>query len=178
MWAPPGSKLCSVLAPKVSSSMEKSRHRSVASPSYLGRRISICWEEESVSVGKKSQYLLGRRVSICWEEESGSVVKKSQCLLQSLNCCKHVGQFNVGQFRCGAVQVCSAMTAICERDNVLQKRPGQRTRKQMKKSKDREGKENKMKGSDRQDGRTCHWETTFGRFQMSVSILFRIMWVI
>jgi len=36
--------MCTVLAPKVSSSMEKSRHRSVASPSYLGRRVRICWE--------------------------------------------------------------------------------------------------------------------------------------
>ncbi len=72
--------------------MEKSRHRSVASPSYLGRRISICWEEESVSVGKKSQYLLGRRVRICCEEESVSVAK-----FELLQAC--------GAVQCGAVQV-------------------------------------------------------------------------
>jgi len=58
-----------------------------------------------------------------------------------------------------AVQMCSAVKSICKRDNLLPEKVGQRTRNQMKKSKDREETENKMKGSDHQDSLTCHSET-------------------
>ena len=72
--------------------------------------------------GNKIRYLLGTATSVCCEEESVPVGKKSQYLLGSLDCCKHVGQFKrgaiqmwgssnvgqfkiVGQFKCGAVQM-------------------------------------------------------------------------
>ena len=57
------------------------------------------------------------------------------------------GSSNVRQFRCEAVQMCSAVTAICKRDNMLQERPGQRTRKQVQKSKDREVMKTRSRGA-------------------------------
>jgi len=70
--------------------------------------------------------------------------------------------------------VCSAVTAICKRANVLQERAGQRTTQHLKKSKNRESKENEIKNSNCQIGRSCHWESEgviVDRFQSSARIL-------